>query len=65
MTPRVSAKCPESVVCPECGTKFVCSVRTGHPCEVLRITKSSFIDTDQDDIADAFSTECRNMVKQP
>lgn len=65
MTSRVSPKCPESVVCRDCGTLVRVLSPNRTPLRVSADHRVEFIDTEQEDIVDAFITECRNIVKRP
>lgn len=64
MTPRVSPKCPELVVCVECGAQVRVLGPNRTPLRFSGDHKVEFIDTEQDDIVDAFITECHNKANR-
>lgn len=65
MNSRVSARCPESVACPECGAQVRVLGPNRTPLRLSADHTVDFIDTEQEDIVDAFITECRNTARRP
>lgn len=59
MTPKISEKCPESIVCPECGVQVRVLDTRRTPMRISVGHEVSFVDTEQDGIVDAVIGKCR------